>query len=48
MYKILWNVLKTGGGGGKHWESIKFEDSEFWGSSYNHVSGFFCFDNTMH
>ena len=42
MYKILWNVLKTVfAGEKKHWESIKFEDIEFWGSSYNHVMGFF-------
>lgn len=49
MYKILWNVLKTVfAGGKKRWESIKFEDSEFWGSSYNHIMFFVCFDNMMH
>ena len=50
MYKILWNVLKTvfAGGDEKHWESIRFEDSEFWGSSYNNIMFFLYFDNMMH
>lgn len=50
MYKILWNVLKTvfAGGDEKHWESIRFEDSEFWVSSYNNIMFFLYFDNMMH
>ena len=41
MYKILWNVLKTvfAGGVKKHWESIKFEDSEnHWDEKANDCS----------